>query len=293
MKTSKRNASVTFDMLQAYVTLADTLNLTETSVNLGVTRQTVRRHINDLEAIKGRALFTLEKHEYQLTPFGMDALGEARSILRQVFSWTQRSVATGDQDELLESARFVDSEGREFFSQQHPISKLAKNGLPIMKDTLSAWGQANTEIECDAMESVRPFLVIYRRRPDGWVCVEIGEKSAYTRWFGWAWSKSAIGMLSHQDNAGDDFNDFIAGAYSRIYREGGVRLDHLFAHLPRESNEQPVPISFQRLLMGCVFPDETPALAVLVVMTNRIDINALENKQQNVVPTDMIMDTAT
>jgi len=277
-------------MLRAFVILSKTLNLTETSALMGVTRQTVRRHINDLEAIKGRTLFTLERHEYGLTPYAKDSVADAESILRQLEAWSGKMRMTRRSVAGLESAHFVDNAGREFFSQQHPIFQISKNGLPIMKRTLAAWGQSHTRIEDPAMADVRPFLVIYRRSPRGWICVEVGDQSAYAKWFGWAWSKSAIGRLSEEDNAGDEFNDFIAGAYARIYGAGGIRLDHLCAHLPRDTNDDPVPISFQRLLMGCVFPDGTPGLAVLVLMTNQIEISALGDNEIERVPEEFVMD---
>lgn len=277
-------------MLRAFVTLGKSLNLTKTCEKLGVTRQTVRRHINDLEGIKGKALFSVENREYSLTPFGKALIVDAEIILRQLQAWSGQSRLTRRSYNWLEAAQYLDSCGREFFSQQHPIIQLAENGLPIMKRALAAWGQAHTQIEDAAMADIRPYLVIYRKNPNGWVCVEIGVQSAYARWFGWAWSKSAIGKLSEADNAGDDYNDFISGAYARIHGEGGVRLDHLFAHLPRETSDEPIPISFQRLLMGCVFPDGTPGLAVLVLMTNQIEINELRNDGVSYVSDDLVMD---
>ncbi|MFZ5965490.1 LysR family transcriptional regulator [Thalassococcus sp. BH17M4-6] len=282
---------MTVAMLRAFVTLSKNLNLTETSDLLGATRQTVRRHISDLERIKGRKLFALERQGYVLTPYGKDAIADAESFLRQLELWSGRSAMTRRSLNWLESAHYLDANGREFFSQQHPIVRIASDGLPIMRCALAAWGQALTQIEDPAMSDVRPFLVIYRKSPKGWICVEVGERSAYALWFGWAWSKSAIGRLSEDDNAGNNFNDFIAGAYARIYGEGGVRLDHLHAHLPREDTEEPVPISFQRLLMGCVFPDGTAGLAVLVLMTNKVDISALREGTFPPVPEEFVMDS--
>lgn len=285
-----RNANVSVDMLRAFVTLAECLNLTRASETLKVTRQTVRRHITDLEEIKGEKLFTLHRHEYSLTQFGAESIPEAKSILRQIEGWSGSTNLARRSAKFLESAEYTDSDGRRFYSQQHSISTIAINGLPIMKAALAAWGNAQTQIEDAAMEVIRPYLVIYRKSAGGWICVEIGEESAYAKWFGWAWSKSAIGRLSQEDNAGDDYNDFIAGAYARIYSEGGVRLDHIYAHLPRESIEDPVPVTFQRMLMGCVFPDETPALAVLVLMTNQFEINDMKNNDLKPVPENLLMD---
>ncbi|WP_299504684.1 LysR family transcriptional regulator [uncultured Roseobacter sp.] len=287
---TKGNAEVTVAMLRAFVTLGKNLNLTKTCEELGVARQTVRRHINELEGIKGQPLFSVQNREYSLTPFGNALLADAEIILRQIKAWSGQSRLTRRSSNWLEIAHYLDASEREFFSQQHPISKIAEDGLPIMKRTLSAWGKAHTQIEDPAMADVRPYLVIYRKNPSGWICVEIGVKSAYAKWFGWTWSKSAIGKLSEADNAGDDYNDFISGAYARIHGEGGVRLDHLFAYLPRESNPDPIPISFQRLLMGCAFPDGAPGLAVLVLMTNQVEIDALPEKDVLFVPNDLVMD---
>lgn len=280
-------------MLRAFVILSRTLNLTKTCEELGTTRQTVRRHINDLENIKGQPLFSVENRVYVLTPFGQASLADAEMILRQVETWSGQSRVTRQNSQWLEIGRYLDPNGREFYSQQHPIFRIATNGLPIMKKTLAAWGSAQTQIEDAAMAEVRPYLVIYRKTANGWVFVEVGKKSAYARWFGWAWSRSAIGKLMQEDNAGDDFNEFIAGAYARIYGEGGVRLDHLFAYLPRVGSEEVVPISFQRFLMGCVFPDGTPGLGVLVLMTNQIEIDALFGWQVPNVSDDLIMDFET
>lgn len=280
-------------MLRAFVSLGRTLNLTKACEELGTTRQTVRRHINDLENIKGQPLFMVDNRSYVMTPFGEASLSDAVSILRQVETWSGRSRVTRHSSQWLEVGRYMAPCGRESHSQQHPIFRIATDGLPIMKSTLAAWGQAQTQIEDPAMVAVRPYLVIYRKTPNGWVFVEVGKKSAYARWFGWTWSKSAIGKLLQEDNAGDDYNEFIAGAYARIYGDGGVRLDHVFAYLPREQSEDLVPLSFQRLLMGCVFPDGTPGLGLLGVMTDQIEIDALSGEHVPNVPSDLNMDFET
>lgn len=289
MTSSKCGRAITVDMMRAFVVLSDCLNLTQAAKQLGATRQTVRRHITDLESIKSGRLFELDQNEYALTHLGRETLPDARSILRKIDHWAGADSLARRNSNGLEIARFTDSSGRRFLSQQHPINALGMDGLPIMKRALAAWGCAATQIEHPAMAVIRPYLVIYRKSPEGWICVEIGEKSAYARWFGWAWSKSAIGRLSHDDNAGDAFNDFIAGAYAGIHQEGGVRLDHLFAFLPRGKSDQPVPVSFQRLLLGCVLPDGTPALSVLVLMTNQVRIDDL-SQDHDPVPDELVMD---
>lgn len=277
-------------MLRAFVCLSRHLNLSKACVELGATRQTVRRHITDLEAIKGEKLFEVEDRRYRLTAFGRGALVGAQTILDQLDIWSGHSALSRSVTGGLEASRYIDAEGREFYSQQHPVSAIALKGLPLVKQALVAWGNAETRLEHPAMEDIRPYTVLYRKGPAGWVFADIGPESAYAKWFGWAWSKSAIGRLMNEDNVGDEFNEFIAGAYSRIYEEGGVRLDHLYAHLPKDGGD-PLPVTFQRLLLGCVFPDGTPGLNVLAVITKQVEIDALGPEELPDLPTELVMDS--
>ena len=159
-----------------------------------------------------------------------------------------------------------------------------------MRSALEAWGNAMTQIEHEAMEVIRPYTIIYRKGPAGWVFVDVGRSSAYARWFGWAWSRSAIGKLLDEDNIGDEYNEFIAGAYSRIYDEGGVRFDHIYAHLPKADGEIR-PGTFQRLLLGGVFPDGTPGLILLAALTENVEIDALPKEAHPKLTPDLAMDS--
>ena len=286
---TKSTSGVTVAMLRAFVCLSRNLNLSKTCEELGATRQTVRRHITDLERIKGEKLFKVEDRQYRLTKHGEMSLDGAKALLLQLDTWSGQSPLKREFSDGLESSRYTDAAGREFFSQQHPVYKIALNGLPLVRQALVAWGNAETRIEHKAMEAIRPYSVLYREGPAGWVFVDIGTESAYAKWFGWAWSKSAIGKLINEDNVGDEFNEFISGAYSRIYEEGGVRLDHLFAYLPKDGGEL-LPVTFQRLLLGCVFPDGTPGLNVLAVITRQVEIDALAPSDLPELPDNLIMD---
>lgn len=266
---------VTVDMLEAFVMLADTLNLKETAERLGTTRQTVRRHIDALEDIKGGPLFGLDRQSYVMTERGQASLSGARALLAELQHWIDKGVVPDRGLRFLESSEVRDTEGRPFYSQQHPVSQVSVSGPQVMQDALSSWGRACARVEDAEFDAVRPHLVMYRWTSAGWVCVAVGEESAYAKWFGWTWAKSAIGRLLYEDNAGDDINAFISEAYQRIYFTGGVRHDHLFAYLPRPNVAEPVAVTFQRMLLGCIFPDGAPALAVLVVITDDVDIPAL------------------
>ncbi len=277
-------------MLRAFVCMSQTLNLSKACKALNATRQTVRRHITELEEAKGGKLFKVVDRQYQLTTLGQESLEGAKSILRDVDAWTGQSALTKQSSDGMEASRYASADGLMFHSQQHPISKIASNGSPLLKGAFAAWGKAGTRVEDEAMKGIRPFTVLYRKSADGWIFVDIGERSAYAEWFGWTWSKSAVGKLMQDDNVGDEFNEFIAGAYTRIFNEGGVRLDHLIAHLPKTGFSDLVPVTFHRLLLGCVFPDGSPGLLVLVVITGDVEIDAVKPEDLPQMPEDFLMD---
>lgn len=290
MYQNKNNGGVTVAMLRAFVCMSRNLNLSKTCQELGATRQTVRRHISDLERIKGEQLFEVADRQYHLSQYGQSSLDGAKSLLLQLDTWSGQSALTKEFSGGLESSRYVDVDGKEAFSQQHPVSKISLNGLPLVREAFVAWGNAETQIEHEAMDAIRPYSVLFRKGPTGWVFVNIGQESAYAKWIGWAWSRSAIGKLMNEDNVGDEYNEFISGAYSRIYDEGGVRLDHIFAFIPKDGGE-PQPGTFQRLLLGCVFPDGTPGLNVVAVITDQVEIDALKKENLPAIPKHMIMDS--
>lgn len=277
-------------MLRAFDCLARTLNLSDTADQLGVTRQTVRRHISELEDLLGERLFSLHRQSYTLTAKGLSSLPGARTMLRQAERWARGELFSASGMQHLEYACFVSDDGSRFLCQQHPVSSISLSGTSLVQQTLKAWGAALAQIEAPELTAMRPYLAIYRRSHDGWVCVDIGEDSTYARWFGWTWAKSAVGRLSEEDQAGNSYNSFIADAYDRIHGEGGVRFDHSYAHLPRESSERPVPVTFQRLLMGCVFPDGEPALAVLTSVTPNVLILGLEDKEKASVSSQLLQE---
>lgn len=289
MNQSKASNGVTVAMMRAFVCLSAHLNLSKACNELGTTRQTVRRHITDLEAIFGKQLFEVVDRQYELTADGSERLDEAKSLLLRLDTWSGQSSLKKNTSGGLEKLEFTDTDGNVFYSQQHPVSQIALRGFPIMKKAFVAWGNAKTQIEHKAMDEIRPYTLLYRKGPAGWVFVHVGEESAYARWFGPTISRSAIGKLITDDDVSDEYNEFTGGAYSRIYDEGGVRLDHLLAHLPKDGGK-PEPGTFQRLLLGGVFPDGTPGLIILAVITEQVEIDALAVTDRPRLSPHIVMD---
>lgn len=287
---SDTQPSTLFEILRSFTTLASTLNLSETVNRLGVTRQTVRRHINALEEIKGTRLFELRNRSYVLTEAGAQCYLEARTILDQTEAWLRGKAVRARRRGSLERITYTDEKGYSFHAQQHHLGRLWVDGPPLLRRGFEAWARAELQLEHPAMERIKSYRLVYRRLQDNWLCVEVGEASSYATWLGWEWAKSAIGRFSKDDPVGSDFDSFMSQSYHGVFVAGGARLDHIAGMIPRAREGQPIPVRFQRLLVGCRFPDGEPALVLFVARTNRIEISGLSSEEIPEMPPELLME---
>ena len=90
--SAQRPPNIMHEMLRSFVTLAKFLNLTHAVNHLGSTRQTVRRHIEMLQALRGETLLAFVDRQYVLTREGELALVEAEQILQLDDAWMRKEV---------------------------------------------------------------------------------------------------------------------------------------------------------------------------------------------------------
>ena len=282
--------STLFEILRSFTTLANTLNLSETVERLGVTRQTVRRHINALEELKGAKLFELRNRSYSLTEAGAQCRLEAQAILDQTENWLRNRSIRARGKGSLERVTYKDEKGYSFHAQQHHLGRLWVDAPPLLRRAYEAWSRAELQLEHPAMERIKAYRLVYRRLQNSWLCVEIGEHSSYATWLGWEWAKSAVGRFSQDDPVGTDFDSFMSQAYHGVFMTGGARLDHIAGLIPRAREGEAIPARFQRLLVGCRFPDGEPALALFVARTNKVEIPGLPPEEIPEMAADLLME---
>jgi len=286
--THRKN--ILFEMLRSFATLAHTLNLSQAVRILSSTRQTVRRHIDILEEIRGEKLFELKDRQYQLTDNGVRSLGEAQNILARGDAWL-----TGEFEEIdgLQAIKIGDNENPSrplFYSQQHRLTRIWQDGTPLIQDGFKSWANAQASIEDSAFAVIRPYCIVFRHVQNNWLCVEVGEKSALSSWFGWAWTKSSVGKFLDQTAAAPNSGNYLYRAYDEVYESGGARFDHQYRRVPRESDGPLIPISLQRLLLTCKFPDGEFGLVTLSDRTYRLEIPGLSNEKIQSMPRDLLME---
>jgi hypothetical protein len=283
---SETNQPLLFEMIRSFTTLARTLNLSHAVTELHSTRQTVRRHIAQLEVMRGEPLFEMNDRRYELTDAGNAALPEAQELLLRARAWSRAQ--TGSRG-ALQYLKAVTGDWI-FYQQQQPMGSIWRDESVLLRETYRAWMMASGEIENPCLAHVRPYLMVYRNSENGWICVEFGEQSAYVNWFGRDYARSSIGRPIARLPAGEEFGQMLDQSFLDIEATQMARLDHVYTRMPKLADADQVTIAYQRLLMAGFFPDRSPAVMTLVVPTSDVNIAELTIAQRQamtpIVPPD-------
>lgn len=275
-----------FEMMRSFVTLARTLNLSHAVRDLGSTRQTVRRHIILLEELVGTPLFGIDDRRYTLTQAGIDALPEATNLIGRATMWLKGSARHHND---LQRVSHRQPDGWSFDQQQHPLSRVWDHQSILMRETLRGWAMSGGHIEAPELAHVRPYLIVYRRTPAGWITVEFGEESFYVKWFGWSAARSNIGSAIGSLPGGPDFARLLEQPFDEVTNTQSARLDHLITEAPKGDDGKLTPIHYARLMMGGRFPDGSEALFALVEPEPNIDIEGVDNDALEPIPADVLL----
>lgn len=273
------NQPLLFEMIRSFTTLASTLNLSHAVSELHSTRQTVRRHISQLEVLRGEPLFRVTARRYELTDAGHAALPEAQELLIRARAWSRGQSGSHGTLQYLKAQ----TGDWTFFQQQQPMGSIWRGDSVLLRETYRAWMMASGEIESPWLSHVRPYLMVYRNSENGWICVEFGEKSAYVNWFGRDYARSSVGRPIARLPAGEEFGQMLDQSFVDIEATQMARLDHVFTRMPKRSGEKQVTMVYQRLMMAGFFPDRSPAVMTLVVPTSDVKIDELEEVHRQTI----------
>lgn len=277
------NQPLMFEMIRSFTTLARTLNLSHAVSELNSTRQTVRRHVAQLEVLRGEHLFQVRDRRYELTDAGKAALPEAQDILLRSRAWARGQTGSHGALQYLKA-----QEGDwVFFQQQQPMGSIWSDPSVLLRETYRAWMMASYQIENACFAHVRPYLMVYRHTSSGWICVEFGEKSAYVNWFGRDYARSSVGRPIAQLPAGEEFGRILDQAFYDIETTQMARLDHVYTRMPKRYDDRQATMVYQRLMMAGFFPDRSPAVLTLVVPTSEVNISDLSTAQRDAI-TDIV-----
>lgn len=278
------NQPLLFEMIRSFTTLARTLNLSHAVAELNSTRQTVRRHISQLEEMRGVQLFDVVNRRYELTEAGREALPSALSLLGHGRLWMQGQIK--DVNGLMGTS-FADGKGRYYYQQQQPVNIAWTNTSPLLSTAIRCWAESDGALEHPRMNRIRPYVLIYRDTVAGWICTEVGEKSFYSQWWGWAKARSSVGRSLDNFPFGPEMARVLDVPLREVQATRGMRIDQVATFVARSQDGPPEHCIFERLLLGCQMPDGSFALMVVVdrpevIRINGVDQSALDEMADDV-----------
>ncbi len=280
---AEMNQPLLFEMMRSFTTLAKTLNLSHAVVELNSTRQTVRRHISQLEDMRGAPLFTVVNRRYELTPEGEAALPTAQNLLGQGQLWLQGQIA--DVEGLM-GMSYDDGAGWHYHQQQQPISVAWKSSSALFRTAIRQWSLAQGALECEEMQNIRAHALVYRDTIAGWICTEVGESSFYSTWYGWAAARSSVGRSLDTFPFGPDLARVMDVPLREVEKTRGMRLDQVVTRNRRSPDGPMESLVFERLLLGCHMPDDSFALLVLVDRPDAIRMASVDASVLETMPED-------
>ncbi len=268
-----RTPALLYEMMRSFTALARTLNLSQAVEDLGSTRQTVRRHISQLEEAMGVKLFEVQQRRYLLTEAGARAVAPAQLLLDQGGIWYQ-----GLFQNVGGMLRFSSGANPDwaYHQQQLPLSLAWSVRSKLLGAAIKAWAQSEGKLESKEMAHVRPYMLAYRENSEGWICVEVGEKSFYSNYFGWAQARSSVGRNLNQFPGGEEFASLANAPFADIKSCHGIRLDQVVSRLRLSPEGEMQTVAFDRLLMGVQMPDGSPAIVSVVDRPCEIRITDLD-----------------
>ncbi|MEM7290246.1 MAG: LysR family transcriptional regulator [Pseudomonadota bacterium] len=262
--------STLYEMLKSFSTVASTLNVTHAANQLPVTRQTIIRHIMELEELLDCKLFELVDRQYALTKAGSDFVIPVNLLLNQTHFLFRESSKIVNGLSAIKAK--IDGDYW-YHAQRHPVVDIWTKAPPLIQHGMQAWVTAKSWLYSDAMDVIRPYLMVYRRYRDDWICVEIGEKSSYASWLGPDWAKSAIGLNFEDDPIKSDADKFMLVAHENVARTGSAWYEHISTKFARVEGGELIPINYQKLITPIRFPNGQPGITVLVARTNNVEIS--------------------
>ena len=280
-QTHRSAPALLYEMMRSFASLARVLNLSQAVEELGSTRQTVKRHIAQLEDAMGAKLFEVEQRRYVLTDFGARALGPAELLLDQGKIWFEGEFQYVGG--LLRFA-FESATGSQYFQQQLPITSIWQGESELLRAAVKAWSMSEGKLESEHMAQVRPYLLAYRENSEGWICTEVGEESFYSNWYGWAQARSSVGRNLNSFQGGKEFASLADRPFRDVASSHGIRLDQLMVNSVSEKDGTLDTVMFDRLMMAVRMPDDSPAVISVVDRSRVVQIAGVSSDLLERIP---------
>jgi len=264
--------------LIVFSTFVECGSINSAAKSLGISRDRVRANLVRLK--------TILNYDAPLVRAGR-LTGDGKKLLSRI----RANLYTFDQ-EL--DAIYYDSattEDMSWASQRHPVYMLEDQGrcAPIIFHAWRAWREGGSDLDGAGMAALMPWALAFRKWDDGWMLLEVGERSSFASWLGLDRARYAKSEVRKASLTGSVSHRETAKVYNDVGTWGAPIFHHVQACIRRFPDSANEWISYQRLVLPIKWGDDR-GLVVFVVRTNDIIIDALSDSERHPMPADLVMD---
>lgn len=244
------NENLLFGYVRSFVKLAYLGDVQKVASSLGNTRQSVKRHILELENLLNAQLFEHVGTVSTLTSIGALWLPKAQEFFEVASAFLSRRGASR----------------AEYQSSQVPLRMLLNDpsNSELLRQFARAWLAGDQTLSCSKLAPFIEDCVIYERQNGRWVSKKIGNKSAYYKWFGNEIALRSEGRLLEDMETGSDLEAEVAFLLDGIYVRGGLHFSEVACNLFAPGKYGRQPLLYQRLLAELLDEEQKPIVCSLI-----------------------------
>lgn len=248
------NVHLLYGYIGSFVKLAYVGDVNLAAEALSVTRQTVKRHIVELEDLLDAQLFDVVASKSRLTSLGNLWLPRAQELMDVASAFLRRKT----------------SANAAYLSTHIPLRHLFNGDdcSPDLRELAYAWKRSDFKLNSD---EILPFLdrcIVYERQNGRWYTRSMGENAAFSQWFGKEEAQKSVGQPISDIATSEELYGEVNYLLDRVYTQGGLFLTEVACALGKPGHDQRVPVMYQRLMAELVDESGRP---VVVSMISFID----------------------
>ncbi|MEM7751763.1 MAG: LysR family transcriptional regulator [Pseudomonadota bacterium] len=244
------NINLLYGYVRSFVRLAYLGDVQKVADGLGITRQSVRNHILELENLLEVQLFDKIGAMSRLTSMGALWLPRAQEFHELAGAFLRRR----------------GSNSAHYHSTQLPLRMLMNDetNSAQLREFARAWMQGVNRVDISEFKHFEPYCIVYERREGAWVSRSIGQNSAFASWFGADVAKNSEGKKLIDMETGSDLQDEVSFLLDGVYTRGGLHFSEVACNLLRPGWMERRPALYQRLLAEMIDECGQPVIASMI-----------------------------
>lgn len=244
------DANLLYGYVRTFVKLAYSGNVNSVADRLGMTRQSIKNHIVQLENLLEAALFERVGTNSRLTDMGTLWLPRAQEFYEAASVFLRRTGA--------KNARYR--------STNLPLRMLIKDETSsnLLRRFAHSYNLGANETDHPEFLQFREECIVYEVDQGAWGSQQIGSKTPFAQWFGVDAAQNSTGKPLSDMVTGDDLRDEISFALDECYLKGGLHFAEVACDYRTPNGDGRETVFYQRLLADMTKEKGRPQIVSLI-----------------------------